>query len=185
MPTNLTRPSLTDDTGSGSDGDVIDSAFMGSKVYDPVDAIFNACAKAQVYHSAAVSLSTGVNTTLSFDTEEHDAFAMHAGGSPSRLTVPVGMTGVFLVMASVSYAANATGIRGARLVKNGVTDLTIAFLPAVSSSGLGPTVVVSWLGTLTAGDYVEVQAFQDSGGALNTGSAGRVTANQFSITRVI
>lgn len=185
MPTNLTRPTLNDDTGDGVSGDGVDAAFIGTKIYDPVDAIFNACAKAQVYASAAVSLTSGVNTALSFDTEEHDDFGMHSGGAPTRLTVPLGMTGIYLVMASVSYANNGTGIRGARLVKNGATDLAIGLTAAVASSGLGPTAQVFWIGLLNGGDYVEVQGYQDSGGALNSGSASRVNANQFSITRVI
>jgi hypothetical protein len=42
--TTVSRPSLTDDTGDGESGDVVNAAYFGTKIYDVIDALFSAAA---------------------------------------------------------------------------------------------------------------------------------------------
>jgi hypothetical protein len=187
MPTTITRYSFSDDTGDGESGDVINAALIGQAFYDKIDALFAAAAKCQIYNSAVQSLADATYTALTFDSEDHDEFGMHSTSvNTSRITIPAGAGGVYLVGGTIYYVANATGIRGARILKNGATDVvTASFVPAVSSSGLGAGVHIAGLVSLSAADYLELLGFQNSGGALNTGDATRVLANNFFATRVL
>ena len=82
----------------------------------------------------------------------------------SRLTIPSGKTGYWQINASLGYDGNATGIRNVRLAKNG-NYVNNEQLNATATFGIimGYTNVLY----LTAGDYIEVQALQTSGGSLN------------------
>jgi hypothetical protein len=118
--------------------------------------------------NVAQAIPTGVFTALTFATEEANVAAVHSTiTNPSRLTVPVGANGLYLVLAYVDWASSAAGNgRIARLMKNGVTEIvrqsmgpTTAFLPVN---------LLHALQQLVAGDYLTVEVFQDSGGNLNT-----------------
>ncbi len=39
--TTITRATITDDSGSGTDGTIINSSWVGTAIYDKVDALFN------------------------------------------------------------------------------------------------------------------------------------------------
>jgi hypothetical protein len=95
---------------------------------------------------------------------------MHAGppvdcsaGTQSRLTAPI--DGLYLVEASLEWAANSTGRRQLEVVKNNAVFEEGDTRPAI---GLGDTEqsIASEM-NLNAGDYVAVQATQDSGSALS------------------
>jgi hypothetical protein len=188
MATTISRYGFTDDTGDGESGDVINAALIGLAIYDKIDAIFAAAAKAQVYHSTTQSLLNATYTAILFDSEDHDTFGMHSTSvNTSRLTIPAGGDGIYLVGGAVFYDGNATGVRVARLRKNGTTDIGSATLVAavLSGTGAGPIVQATCLASLVAGDYVELLGYQDSGGALNVGNAARLAANQLWATRVL
>jgi hypothetical protein len=90
----------------------------------------------------------------------------------SRLTIPTGGGGLYLVKATVVFTPNATGMRAAQLLKNGAVIGTFATMLTVgSSAGEESTVHVTQLLELAAADYLEVQGYQASGGALNVGHA--------------
>ena len=126
--------------------------------------------RCSVYNSGAQSHnSTGNVLALTFDTEHHDTGAMHSTVSnTSRLTVPTGGDGLYLITFATSFAANVTGQRQLSIYKNG-TSVTGG--PAYKAAGLSAsfeqTGAVSAVLVLVAGDYVEGMAFQDSGGNLN------------------
>jgi hypothetical protein len=86
------------------------------------------------------------------------------GTNPSRVTVPNGVQWVS-VDASVGFAANATGQRVLWLLING-TRIDRA---GIAAAGAGEPTVASLSGTyaVNPGDYIELQAYQNSGGALN------------------
>lgn len=107
-------------------------------------------------------------------TEVKDAFGFHSTSSnTSRITVPSGYDGSYRLYANLQYAANATGLRGVEVYKNGSFDL-----PRYSNAvfaGAGNDVEVEWIYDLVAGDYLEIWAYQTSGGALNITSNSRVS----------
>lgn len=131
----------------------------------------------RAYRSTAQSVSSATWTAVSFDAESYDTDGYHdPATNPTRLTVPAGRAGTYAVAASVLFAASAAGTKaGIRLVLNGVTVLSTQEepKPAVAAT---QAVAVADLLSLAVGDWVEVEAYQDTGAALDT-SAG--TAQTF------
>lgn len=123
-----------------------------------------------VTRSTDQTLADSTSTAITFDTERFDIGAMHdTGSNTSRLTVPTGGDGVYLIMAMVSFATNSTGLRSVALKKNGTTNTTS--VQAAGASGSNPTnVPVMVIDALVATDYYETVAFQSSGGNLAVSS---------------
>lgn len=138
----------------------------------------------RAYKSTVQSIPNNVSTALTFDTEDYDTSAIHdTSTNPTRFTVPTGMTGRWRI-AYHTYAAAAGGNNKiAFLRKNGGTDTNNV---VGSGMGTGFNGIVSLANTvtvpLTAGDYVELFVFQNSGVAINYGEA--IGANQASISFV-
>ncbi len=132
---------------------------------------------ARITHSVAQSIASGTGVSLSFDTSQRDTDGYYSSAAPTRLTVPTGLGGEYLVSAHVEYAANATGHRHLFIRLNGVTALVTDIRLALGST-LPTRMSVQAQVPLAAGDYVEVRVFQDSGGALsvtNTTFSPRLT----------
>lgn len=119
-------------------------------------------------HSANQSIASGAapGTVLTWDTEG-DRGDFHNNVNPTRLTIP--HRGAYIFGASIVWAANAVGSRNAELWANGTATGTFLANTRVMNAGAGDTVtcVLSHLRTLSAGDYIEVFAAQNSGGNLN------------------
>lgn len=133
-------------------------------------------AQAQVFHNTTQSLTSLTWTALLFNSEDFDIGALHSTVSnTSRLTVPAGLAGTYLVGAAIPFAASALGVRGIRLRKNGATQLSPdIWQQGFSASGVGNTLVATILVSLAVADYMEVDAFQDTGGALNVAANARL-----------
>jgi hypothetical protein len=111
--------------------------------------------------------------------DEYDTDSIHdPSTNNTRLTIPTGLGGVWRFTATVAYAGNNTGDRLAQWIKNG-TILSSYYGTQVSNAaaaGLRTAVTTTVELNLVAGDYIEVNAFQTSGGALNIDFA-RCTAH--------
>lgn len=120
--------------------------------------------RARVYNTAAQSIADSVTTTITFDSERSDVGAFHSTSSnTSRLTIPV--AGTYACGVALRFASNATGYRLAGIVLNGAT--TIVRDVRTTVNGLQTSVAAATLYDFAAADYIEVQVFQNSGGALN------------------
>lgn len=120
---------------------------------------------ARVQRAAAQSIANNTFTAVTFATEEYDSGSYHdTSTNTSRLTVPV--AGKYLITGSIEYAANATGVRAAGIRMDGTT-----YIASQSTASLGAvlatTVNVSVVRDLAASAYVELMAYQTSGGNLN------------------
>lgn len=137
---------------------------------------------ARVYNSATISHTTsGSWQTLTFDSERYDTASLHSTSvNTSRMTAPT--TGLYTMTANINFAANATGVRGLRFLLNGTTVLAFD-LQATAGAGATTAAVISTDYQLTATDYIEVQGFQDSGGALNMNASANATP-EFSMRMV-
>lgn len=102
--------------------------------------------------------------------------------SPNKFIVPRASAGLVRVRVRMSFAANATGIRGVRLTKN---DSPVSYGPIVNGvTGSGVVISNEFSVVLVGGDVVGVDAFQNSGGALTIGglaSGGREFQNEIEI----
>jgi hypothetical protein len=122
-----------------------------------------------VTNSGAQSIvNAGSGSAVTFDTEAVDTDGMHSTGTnTSRLTAVT--PGYYVVTGHVVFASNATGERQAWLLING-TGSRIGFGTTLAMTGAShvTAVIASTTLFLNVGDYVEMFAYQSSGGALNT-----------------
>lgn len=120
-----------------------------------------------VKNSVAQSTANNAFVTLTFDTENYDSNALHSTvTNPSRLTAD--SFGLWMVVVSVRWTANAVGIRTAQVLLNGTT--VVASFDTAGASAVNPNdaqISGNRVIQLNAGDYIELQTFQNSGGALN------------------
>lgn len=129
--------------------------------------------RVRVNRNTTQSLTTGTAAAISFNTEQHDlGSGMWVVGSPTRLTVPSGQGGMYMVGAAAEFAANATGNRQIQTMINGSEHYRIT-IPSVGS-GLATRVVTAGMVSLAAADFVEFNCFQDSGGNLNLTNGGNM-----------
>lgn len=149
-------------------------ASWGDTVRDDLDWLSTSMPHARVYNSAAISHATsGSNQIITFNSERYDTGSCHSTVSnTSRLTVPSGGGGVYSIGGCVGFLANATGVRYAYIVVNGATTIALNTAPATSAIDTRVTVACDYL--LAAGDYVELGAYQNSGGALNMTATGNM-----------
>ena len=148
-----------------------DSAVTAAKVAADVatqaelDAIA-AVRGARVFKSASQSIATSTTTAVSFDSETFDTNALHDPAT-NNSRVLLNKIGLWRVAGQVRYQAHGTGSRQATIRLNGATFFSD---PTVPTSGVTvqTTVPVDEVIQATAiTDYVELLAWQDSGGNLN------------------
>jgi hypothetical protein len=119
-----------------------------------------------VTHASAIAIANNTDSALSFDTERFDQGSFHDPSSnSSRLTVPAGEGGIYLIGGNVQWEANAANVRQASIRKNGSTVL--ASVRDNTGASFAHRMTISTLVSLDAADYVELLAFQNSGGNLN------------------
>lgn len=120
---------------------------------------------------SAQSVSNATFTALQFDTEDRDdgGFADLVTYN-TRLTIPT--TGWYAVQYTVAIAANASGLREFSIQMNGSTSLQYGLQRVLPASGSGASIVSgSAILYLSAADYIELVAYQSSGGALDASVA--------------
>mgnify|MGYP006345118481 CR=1 FL=1 len=122
--------------------------------------------RARLTHSTTQSLTDGALTAVAFDGEATDSAALHdTSTNNSRITIPTGEGGWWLFTGVVEFAANATGQRKLQFRTDGSANFGGM---AVDAAASGVTqLAISFMLALTAGQYAELMASQNSGGALN------------------
>ncbi len=112
------------------------------------------------------TINNGTWTTVAFGNEVFDTNSFHDNTTNnSRITIPSGKGGKYLITIQTFWANNATGSRDARIALNGsdVDTPQTGYTPNSNNNAFASTNVIS----LTAGDYIELRVRQDSGGALS------------------
>jgi hypothetical protein len=155
----------------GTNGQVLtaDSAeSTGMKWATPAASSFAGC---YLSKSANQSLANNTSVSITFDTEQFDTDGFHSTvTNTQRITIPTGKAGKYLFIGQLAYASNSTGLRYATLNKNGTTNFGRAMNAAIS--GDVTWLVVSSVINLAEGDYVQMNADQNSGGSLNALGTG-------------
>lgn len=120
--------------------------------------------RAQVSRSTTQSIPDGVQTTMTWQEVDYDNRGMWSAGSPSRLTVPAGMGGIYFCTATLEYAANSSGTRTVALLRNG----NVIGRSIQQNTGSGQAARVFYAREVVAapGDYFEISAYQNSGTSL-------------------
>lgn len=121
---------------------------------------------ARVFNSGAISIPNNVETALTFDSELYDTDALHSTASlTSRFTVPAG-GGRFCLGGSIEFAANPTGDRHLAIKVNGIAYYVVAD-SRLACATLPTRLSVATEFSFSAGDFVELVAYQNSGISLN------------------
>lgn len=131
------------------------------------------------HNSTGQVLTSETWTAVALDTELSDVGGLHDNSVDNhRMTIPVGGAGFYLVTGKVGWQAHATGDRLIAVAKNatgtGFQVINVTKGSAINTV-IGPgTTMVSWQGELADGDWIALNAFQDSGVNLRIGGDGGV-----------
>jgi len=109
------------------------------------------------YKSSDQSLSSAINTKITFDTELHDNQSSY---DSSRFTVPSNQDGLYLLGFNLVYN-DALNIRvQGRIYKNGSNIVSTESY--VNIAGQDPNCTTTFLVPLVAGDYIEIFGYASS-----------------------
>jgi len=151
----------------GSSGQVLTVAGGVPSWATPAGGTFSGCSLSK---SAAQSVSNATWTAISWNQENYDTDAFHNNSSNNtRITIPAGKGGKYLIASSLFNPSNSSGARLIRFQKNGSPLYYGTWMNAVN--GHSTSIVASQVFDLAVSDYIEVDLFQDSGGALNVNSS--------------
>lgn len=141
--------------------------------------------RALAYNSGTQSATSGADLLVTFDSEVYDVGSMHSTVSnTSRMTIPAGGDGLYLVIGKVWFGGSVTGIQEINIYKNG-TELPVAGRAWIGGGTGGAQYNInSQILSLVAGDYIEIAAFQNSGGSMTIGSASALNANALTIVKL-
>jgi hypothetical protein len=122
--------------------------------------------------SANQTISNNAVNEVLWTTEAIDTDAFHSTVSNTgRLTIPSGKDGKYLIILSLNWASNASGVRDIFFKKNG-SDYSPSIsttLPALSGGAM--TMNLSTIVSLVATDYITAHVYQNSGGNLDATDA--------------
>lgn len=139
--------------------------------------------KCRAYHNAAQSIANATLIAVTLNSERFDTDTIHdTATNNSRLTCKT--AGVYAIFGHVAWANNAVGtIRGLLIKLNGTTFIGAVYAPPITTAAIECYRSVSSLYQLAVNDYVEMFAYQDSGGALNLNSTAAL-GSEFGMVRV-
>jgi len=128
--------------------------------------------------SAVQVISNATQTAVTWDGEVYDTNSYHDNvTNNSRVTIPSGKAGKYLITSTVNYNNAGGTIRSINVYKNGVASFDVA----VGNNGASNcTVVHSVIMDLAVADYIQIFTLQNSGGNANVSatSGGSSTSLQ-------
>lgn len=144
----------------GSNGDVLVAASGASEGLAWAGFI-----RARVSRTSNITLPDATETTIDFTVEEYDSHNMHdLVTNPSRLTVPPGGAGTYLIVGQGSFAAPTGGRRAVWIFVNGSrVGISEGYTDTPTGSPLGFTIQATAILSLAVGDYIQLRLRQDSG----------------------
>ena len=111
------------------------------------------------------STSNVTLTTVSWDAETFDTNGFHDNTTNnSRITIPAGKAGKYLVTGTLTWYPNSNGYREVRVTKNGTAYTIMSFAPTPGGDGGS---LISTIMDLGVGDYIELKAEQASGSSID------------------
>ena len=152
----------------GTNGQVLtadSSEATGLKFATPATTTFVGCV---IKSTTDLTVANNTTTIVDWTTEVIDTDAFHDNSTnPSRITIPAGKAGKYLVTFFGPWASNATGARAVALLKNGGANV-----PAVGWEGFGSaanvtTMTWSVIAEYAVADYIQARVYQTSGSNLS------------------
>lgn len=118
------------------------------------------------------SIANATDTAISFDAVNNDAWGCWSAGNAARLTAPV--SGRYMAVGQVAFAANGTGFRRIWIEKNATSTVGRSELPTALAGSAMWLNVTAHSFDMVQGDYIRLMVYQNSGGALLANSASTV-----------
>ena len=115
-----------------------------------------------LYNSTTLSFANNTETTITYDSEYFDTHGFHESvTNPSRITIPTGYGGKYLISAANRWVQNSNGARNMTLYVNNNSVVDMMNLP-------GNATTLSYcfrslIYTLAAGDFIQIRASQTTG----------------------
>lgn len=167
-PTGATGPAGASQLPGPVNGDltgVYPNLYLAPGVVGP--AAFGALPAARAKATVVQTIPNSTLVAVILDTEEIDTPGTIVGGTPTTFVIPT--DGVYAVSAQLGWAADADGARQIDIIRNDTAIAIQQVAPVVS----GSTTVqhLATVARLAAGDAISLQAFQTSGGPLDTWSS--------------
>jgi hypothetical protein len=150
----------------GTNGQVLtadSTAATGLKWATPASgSTFVGCS---VKRTANKTITNNTVTKVDFDAENFDTNGFHDNvTNNTRLTIPTGQGGYYLITWNAMYEGNTSGYRAAQIKINGATGASgTGAISGISSYSPAQNQLVL---NLVATDYIELETFQTSGGNL-------------------
>lgn len=165
--TNLVFPSVASTTAPihtilNQDGNIVINPGT-NKMFLPI----TSC-RARVSLSGNQTIATDADAKILLDTEEYDPGSNFAS---YKFTIPI--TGQYTIESAIQFAANNTGVRGLNIYKNGAMTM-IEEQQAVQSDAHRMSTCRKGI-PLNKNDYIEMYAFQKSGGPLAVNAGANLT----------
>jgi len=140
---------------------------------------------ARIFNSADISVpqsQPGEWQTLTFDSVRWDTNELREGAkNPNRLKAPA--AGKYYIFANITWESPiSSGVWGLRLRLNGKTVIAEQSVPN-NGAPFRISMSVGTLYALAAGDYVDVQVFQSSGGSVFIRHAA-ATSPEFGMAKI-
>jgi hypothetical protein len=111
------------------------------------------------------SITNASETALTWPTAVYDTDSMYSAVNTSRITINT--PGIYVLTACATFASNGTGERLLYFRVNGDSANRLAFARAFANQSGSSGLVIATSVQLSAATYIEVAAYQSSGGALN------------------
>lgn len=137
----------------------------------------------RIYNNAAQSVGNDSATALTFNSERFDNGTLHSTSTnPTRITFVYG--GVYYYGGNINWGtAGGTGFRQITIRLNGSTTITQAVLDG-DALDTSPRMIINGMYEFDDDDYIELLAYQNSGGSINVNSNAQYSP-EFWATRVI
>jgi len=118
-----------------------------------------------VYTTTNQSIANSTYTAINFNSESIDTDGFHSTTTnTSRITIPSGKAGKYLITFHVMYDPSVTGSRSINVNKNGSLLMGSGEVPGSAGSYVYNS--GSFIADLAVADYLEFMIYQTSGGAL-------------------
>jgi hypothetical protein len=135
----------------------------------------------RVFANSAQTISNATDTKIAFANETFDTDAFHSNvTNNTRITIPSGLGGYYKVTANIGFLSNTNGRRIFGIALNGGAVISQAEMtPNVQTE---PAASITDIYSLSAGDYLELNVFQNSGTSVNT--SGQAARDFFLVERI-
>ena len=132
----------------------------------------------RIFNSTDTAIANNTTTAYTCNSESFDTDGYHSTATnTSRITIPAGKGGKYLLTAKLEWYSNNTGARYVGIGLNGGNNVAQFNTAAVNNQ---QTLCLTTLANLSVGDYVEMFAYQTSGGNLSL--YGRTDLTYFEAT---